>query len=79
MLLLERRAHADARPSILGSRTGTAVLDDAKSIPPGATLAVDLCIVDAGAAGIALALQFVGRDTSVLLAESGGLRAEAAT
>ena len=55
------------------------MLEDAKDVPSGATLSVDLCIVGAGAAGISLALRFAGHHTSVLLAESGGLRAEAAT
>ena len=35
-------------------------------------LDADLCIVGAGAAGISLALQFVGSTTSVVLIESGG-------
>ncbi len=40
------------------------------------TLLVDICIVGAGAAGIAFALQFADSATTVLLLESGGLRAE---
>ncbi|MCB1969413.1 MAG: GMC family oxidoreductase [Geminicoccaceae bacterium] len=33
---------------------------------------VDVCIVGGGAAGISMALQFIGKETSVLLAEAGG-------
>jgi choline dehydrogenase-like flavoprotein len=40
-------------------------------------LSADICIVGAGAAGIALALQFVDAKFDVLVLESGGLRAEA--
>jgi choline dehydrogenase-like flavoprotein len=36
----------------------------------------DICIVGAGAAGIALALEFAGRDVQVLVVESGGLEIE---
>ena len=34
----------------------------------------DLCIVGAGPAGIALALQFLNTDVSVAILESGGLK-----
>ena len=34
----------------------------------------DVCIVGAGAAGISMALQFIGSGIEVLLLESGGLR-----
>lgn len=49
---------------------------DAHEIPPGATLACDLCIVGAGAAGIALARQFHGTGRTVSVIESGGLGME---
>jgi choline dehydrogenase-like flavoprotein len=48
------------------------MIDDARHVPDGATLDADLCIVGAGAAGIALALEFVHGGASVLLLESGG-------
>lgn len=43
------------------------------------SLDTDLCIVGAGAAGIALALQFIGTGVDVVLLEAGGLAEEAAT
>ena len=55
------------------------MIDDANQVEPGRTLYADLCIVGAGAAGISLALQFAGTGHSVLLLESGGLAADAAT
>jgi choline dehydrogenase-like flavoprotein len=45
----------------------------------GQTLTADLCIIGAGAAGISLALKFLGSGINVLLLESGGLKAERAT
>ena len=55
------------------------MIDDANRIEPGQTLHADLCIVGAGAAGISLALQFVGTGHSVLLLESGSLEPDPAT
>lgn len=55
------------------------MIDDALRLPAGTTLAPDLCIVGAGAAGIALALQYVRGGASVLLLESGGRAPERAT
>jgi choline dehydrogenase-like flavoprotein len=55
------------------------MIDDALRVPTGTTLAPDLCIVGAGAAGITLALQFARGGASVLLLESGGRAPEAAT
>jgi choline dehydrogenase-like flavoprotein len=49
---------------------------DARGIPQGTAIDADLCIVGAGAAGIALAKQFVGTGTRVCLLESGGLTAD---
>ena len=51
---------------------------DARGLPPDCTIASDLCIVGAGAAGIALALQFAASDLRVCLLESGGLDADPA-
>jgi choline dehydrogenase-like flavoprotein len=45
---------------------------DACNVDHGATLAADLCIVGAGAAGIAVAREFVNHPWRVLLLESGG-------
>jgi choline dehydrogenase-like flavoprotein len=50
------------------------MIDDLRQAQEGAQLQADLCIVGAGAAGIALAREFLGTRTSVLLLESGGLR-----
>ena len=52
---------------------------DADNVSEPATLSADVCIVGAGAAGISLALQFIGTNVEVLLLESGGLGPEAAT
>jgi choline dehydrogenase-like flavoprotein len=52
---------------------------DANEIERGGHMEADLCIVGAGAAGIALALQFEHRSEKVLVLESGGWRADAAT
>lgn len=49
------------------------------SIPAGATLRADLCIVGAGAAGIALALALRDSGLDVLLLESGGPAQDART
>jgi choline dehydrogenase-like flavoprotein len=45
---------------------------DANTIPGGATLEADVCIVGAGAAGISLALALQEAGVDVLLLESGG-------
>ncbi len=55
------------------------MIDDARHLPDGYALVSDLCIIGAGAAGIALALEFAGSHTEVLLLESGGFKAERAT
>lgn len=49
------------------------MLHDARSLPPGANLETDLCIVGAGAAGITLARAFIGSGLRVCVLESGGL------
>jgi choline dehydrogenase-like flavoprotein len=49
------------------------VLIDARTIPNNHALETDICIIGAGAAGITLALQFMGRPFRVCLLESGGL------
>ncbi|HEY4342352.1 MAG TPA: GMC family oxidoreductase [Steroidobacteraceae bacterium] len=55
------------------------MLDDALDLNDGATLATDVCIVGAGAAGITLALELADSGLDVLLLESGGLQAEDST
>ena len=46
---------------------------DANNLPDGQRLTTGLCIVGAGAAGIALALELVGSGIEVLLIEAGGI------
>jgi choline dehydrogenase-like flavoprotein len=52
------------------------MLIDAYDLPDGQPLAADVCIVGAGATGIAMALQFLGSGIDVLLLEGGGLGRE---
>jgi choline dehydrogenase-like flavoprotein len=52
---------------------------DARKVDTDATLKADLCIVGAGAAGIALAREFIGGSARVLLLESGGLEFDSET
>jgi choline dehydrogenase-like flavoprotein len=49
---------------------------DARSVPSGSKLECDVCIVGAGAAGIALALELDRGDLDLCLLESGGLALE---
>lgn len=55
------------------------MIDDALELNDGATIAADICIVGAGAAGITLALELAGTGMRVLLLESGGLKLEKRT
>ncbi len=55
------------------------MLLDARDLPAGRPLTADLCIIGAGAAGISLALQFIGSEIDVLVLESGGLESEPQT
>jgi choline dehydrogenase-like flavoprotein len=52
---------------------------DANNLPEEHALQADVCVVGAGAAGISMALQFLGTTTEVLLLESGALEAETGT
>lgn len=52
---------------------------DAAELEPGTRLQADLCIVGAGAAGIALALAFANTRHQIIVLESGGPAAEPAT
>ena len=55
------------------------MIDDANSVTDGAEIETEICIVGAGAAGIAIALQFLGARTSVLMLEAGGEAPDPAT
>jgi choline dehydrogenase-like flavoprotein len=55
------------------------MIRDANTVDAAASLDCDLCIVGAGAAGIALALQFIRSDLRVILLESGGALPDPAT
>ncbi len=55
------------------------MIADARRIETGSVLSCDICIVGAGAAGIALALQFEHRRETILVLESGGVRSRSAT
>jgi choline dehydrogenase-like flavoprotein len=46
---------------------------DARRLGPGTVIRCDLCVVGAGAAGIALALELAGHPLRVAMLESGGL------
>lgn len=52
---------------------------DARELPAGSTVETLLCIVGAGAAGIALAHEFAGHHHDVCLVESGGFDLDRAT
>ncbi len=46
---------------------------DARQLDSGHTIEADICIIGAGAAGITIAREYIGRSTRVALIESGGL------
>src|SRR5918996_2194441 len=48
------------------------MLVDGRGLEDGATLSADVCIIGAGAIGIALARRLTGRGRSVIVLESGG-------
>lgn len=52
------------------------MMQDARDLTDGTALRADICVVGAGAAGIAIALEFIGSGIQVLLLESGGLEFE---
>ena len=52
---------------------------DARTLSENTTIETDVCIVGAGAAGITLAREFVGRPFQVALLESGGLEFDSDT
>ena len=55
------------------------MIGDLRDRDCGAELSADLCIVGAGAAGIAIAREFLDTRTEVILLDSGGLRRSADT
>jgi choline dehydrogenase-like flavoprotein len=55
------------------------MIEDALEFDADRTLATDVCVVGAGAAGISLALELASRGVHVLLLESGGREAEERT
>jgi choline dehydrogenase-like flavoprotein len=57
-------------------RQTSSMIYDAENLPDGLSINADLCIVGAGAAGISMALQFIGTSIKVLLLESGGVGEE---
>jgi choline dehydrogenase-like flavoprotein len=52
---------------------------DARTIPNDTSIAADICIIGAGAAGITLARQFSGQPFRVAVLESGDLKPDSAT
>ena len=52
---------------------------DARTLPHGAQVRTDLCIIGAGAAGITIAREFIGKPLEVCVLESGGLAFDAET
>ena len=52
---------------------------DAREVPNDSVIDCDVCIVGAGAAGITIAREFLGRSVQVVLLESGWLTPDAAT
>ena len=55
------------------------MIDDLGAYGPGTELEADLCVVGAGAAGLAIAREFLGSSTRVLVVESGGMTGEPET
>ena len=55
------------------------MIDDLRRLEDGAELEADVCVIGAGAAGIAIAHELLGSRADVLVLESGGLRRKAAT
>jgi choline dehydrogenase-like flavoprotein len=51
------------------------MIEDLRRLESGSELETDLCVIGSGAAGIAIAREFFGTDTRVLVLESGGLSA----
>jgi len=54
------------------------MIEDFNALEDGVCLTTDVCIIGAGAAGIALVKEFLGTRFRVVVLESGGLEKEAA-
>ncbi|MDP9055007.1 MAG: GMC family oxidoreductase [Acidobacteriota bacterium] len=54
------------------------MISDMRTIPRDATLEADVCIIGGGAAGIAIAREFIDGHLKVILLESGGLHSDSA-
>src|SRR5947209_13340366 len=52
------------------------MIRDFRDYADGAHLAAELCVIGAGPAGLALAREFIGSGTQVVVVESGGLASE---
>src|SRR5436190_18360626 len=52
---------------------------DSRKIDNNSLLEGDICIIGAGAAGISMALEFIGSGRKIILLESGGLEYDPAT
>ena len=50
---------------------------DTRTLAPGTLIEGDLCIIGAGAAGISIALEWIGSSRKVILLEGGGFNVEA--
>ena len=50
------------------------MIRDIRTVPAGAALEADVCIIGSGAAGIAMATSLAGKGTNVCVLESGGFR-----
>jgi choline dehydrogenase-like flavoprotein len=55
------------------------MFQDARQLESGARIETDLCIVGAGAAGVAIARELVGSEVDVCVLESGGLEPDVET
>jgi choline dehydrogenase-like flavoprotein len=55
------------------------MLVDARTVPDGARIECDICIVGTGAAGLSIIRQFIGSDRKICAIESGGLELEPET
>jgi len=55
------------------------MIDDFRTLEDGVGIDCDICVVGAGAAGIAIARHFIGAETRVCLLESGGLEPDEET
>lgn len=61
-----------------GNTGENALINDYRNLTTPSEIDADLCIIGAGAAGLAIARTFIGTDTKVCLIESGGFAGEEA-